>query len=469
MLAYFYSFIKKQASTKRPTSTPVTESIQLKTPTSILSPTITLTGMHTNYNYVHIPDFNRYYFISNCTVVGLTTIYDLSIDLLASYKSIIETTVSRYNRTPFKNDSVVENLYSYNNDIITSKKTVSVFTKNPCFLIDVTCPDGQGVNPTTKTLVMTEPELRVLMSKLYDTSTYGGDTLDLITQTVADPVQYIRGVRYCPFRPDVVLNTSNVKIGWTTIDFGSTPVYSIDPRYNHKHFTLTIEGFTKTRESLDTNMSNYTLYLVGHGAINIEPRFATDDITIDIYVSYDTGETYTTLSSNNVIFKQLNGRLMSPISLSAVTGSFRDSAPLPLEVYYSKKGIEDVATKTLKSIPDLGSKLMNAFSAFSSAPAVAALGVGEGIVNAHIDRKCYEIGSNGSIAEFEVNQSATLVKIACTYINTPHVLIGYSNDYIGVPTENGFYRVSQTPIAIDGLKEELDALISQMHEGFYLE
>lgn len=54
-----------------------------------------------NYNYVYIPDFNRYYFIDDIILMqGQTAIIKCSVDVLMSFKSEISSsyqTITRYN------------------------------------------------------------------------------------------------------------------------------------------------------------------------------------------------------------------------------------------------------------------------------------------------------------------------------------------------------------------------------------
>ena len=82
--------------------------VTFKNPTEILNPVITLsTNIDVEaYNYCYIPEFNRYYYISNIVSVvnGLWTI-NLSVDVLMSFKQyfakfdvILKRSQTEYNK-----------------------------------------------------------------------------------------------------------------------------------------------------------------------------------------------------------------------------------------------------------------------------------------------------------------------------------------------------------------------------------
>ena len=82
--------------------------VTFKNPTEILNPVITIsTAIDVEaYNYCYIPEFNRYYYISNITSVvnGLWTL-NLSVDVLMSFKQyfakfdvILKRSQTEYNK-----------------------------------------------------------------------------------------------------------------------------------------------------------------------------------------------------------------------------------------------------------------------------------------------------------------------------------------------------------------------------------
>ena len=92
MIVYFYTFSKRINSTAQPTGG-ASFSCVLKSPSSVTAPKISLvwsgTGNPTAYNYAYISDYGRYYWVSNWTYADRQWTADLTVDVLASYKSQI--------------------------------------------------------------------------------------------------------------------------------------------------------------------------------------------------------------------------------------------------------------------------------------------------------------------------------------------------------------------------------------------
>lgn len=83
----------------------------LRDETSIISPSILVeVSSLPRFNYVHIPEFDRYYFVSDITSVrtGLWEI-SLDVDVLMSYKEAIYDTIAFVDRNEFKyDDSIID-------------------------------------------------------------------------------------------------------------------------------------------------------------------------------------------------------------------------------------------------------------------------------------------------------------------------------------------------------------------------
>ena len=73
--------------------------IHLKGDFDLINPTVILNGDFRQYNYAHIPDLNRYYFIERFEQLNLKMIQlYLKCDILESYKSDILNSVARFKR-----------------------------------------------------------------------------------------------------------------------------------------------------------------------------------------------------------------------------------------------------------------------------------------------------------------------------------------------------------------------------------
>ena len=73
--------------------------IHLKGDFDLVNPTVILNGDFRQYNYAHIPDLNRYYFIERFEQLNLKMVQlYLKCDVLETYKSDILNSVARFKR-----------------------------------------------------------------------------------------------------------------------------------------------------------------------------------------------------------------------------------------------------------------------------------------------------------------------------------------------------------------------------------
>lgn len=80
---------------------PLLMNINLRRGMDISNPVLRLkfSGSMSQYNYAHIPEFNRYYFITDVESVNSNIwSFRLSVDVIESFKSEILSSFARYNR-----------------------------------------------------------------------------------------------------------------------------------------------------------------------------------------------------------------------------------------------------------------------------------------------------------------------------------------------------------------------------------
>lgn len=118
---YLFTFAKKENSTKQPSLTGQTPfQCDIKSPSSLISPLIEL---HSNtnpvaFNYAYIPEFRRYFFVSDWRYDRGLWFANLSVDVLATYKPYIGDTNMYITRSsaeydPYTADSFYPNTYSH--------------------------------------------------------------------------------------------------------------------------------------------------------------------------------------------------------------------------------------------------------------------------------------------------------------------------------------------------------------------
>ena len=88
----FYTFSKRINSTAQPTGG-ASYSCVIKSPSSVTAPSISIvwggSGNPSAYNYAYIADYGRFYWVNNWTFADRQWTADLSVDVLATYKSQI--------------------------------------------------------------------------------------------------------------------------------------------------------------------------------------------------------------------------------------------------------------------------------------------------------------------------------------------------------------------------------------------
>ena len=111
----FYTFSKRINSTAQPTGG-ASYSCVIKSPSSVISPKISIvwggSGNPSAYNYAYISDYGRYYWVSNWTYADRQWSADLSVDVLATYKTEIGSSNKYVLRSASQyNASVVDTMW----------------------------------------------------------------------------------------------------------------------------------------------------------------------------------------------------------------------------------------------------------------------------------------------------------------------------------------------------------------------
>ncbi len=94
--------------------------INLKASVDVVSPEIVLNGDFRGYNYAHLPDLNRYYFIDRIEQLNLKLVkLNLSCDVLETYKADILNSNARFKRN-IKNGDYQNISIDYSNQTIST-------------------------------------------------------------------------------------------------------------------------------------------------------------------------------------------------------------------------------------------------------------------------------------------------------------------------------------------------------------
>lgn len=110
---------------------PLTVNITLKNDVNIINPEIVLSGDFRGYNYAHIPELNRFYFIKSFEQINLRfgKLF-MSCDVLETYKADILNCSGTIKRDIQAGDYGEVNANSTVNDITTHKADVKLTLEN---------------------------------------------------------------------------------------------------------------------------------------------------------------------------------------------------------------------------------------------------------------------------------------------------------------------------------------------------
>lgn len=236
----FYKLQKKPNSTLLPSGAGFDLSCDIIDNNNIISPRIRVKApanfLTKEYNYVYIPDFNRYYFVVDIIWELGTWVYSLNIDVLATYKTQIGASSQYVRRSSNTFDgTITDTLYPIKNEyaqelVVESTNTLFCAAQDMTAWYVVGIIEGMSsemeayfrnsynVNPdyiyngSVVYYVLDASQLRELMSMLLGSdSIYGIPTEEIssaLAKQLINPIQYIESVRCVPFKPECVADST---------------------------------------------------------------------------------------------------------------------------------------------------------------------------------------------------------------------------------------------------------------------
>lgn len=377
-----YQFSKHRNSTEQPTVSTPTKDVSglMKTPSSIVSPVMTVKENPTGYNYCFISDLSRYYFISDITYVLGEWQLSLNVDTLASFKTAIGNTSAYVLRAAStKNGYIKDNLYSISGRHTTSVQTWSPFPISSTGYFYLTVASKSASQYALK---MNQANFDTLV---HDLLGYGSDASlwqtveqSLMNQTF-NPIQYITNVYWSPLSFSTNAGGAGLQVG----DYPTNAAYSyiMDKYAVYSHsFTITDHPQAATVGTY-VNMAPYSEYIIsagGFGNINVPADLMTEaSNTVDLNICVDTRNGSATLVAmcNGVRFARLTGSVGVQVPISQVSrdllggatsiasGLLSLAAGNPLGAANVLGGIQGIAGSNVSTTGALGS-LANLYDNF---------------------------------------------------------------------------------------------------------
>lgn len=200
-----FTLSKKTNSTLRPAGNGRVVSIQIKSPCSILNPTLEGATYYPE-NYCFIPLWNRYYFINEKTYINGAWTYSLSVDTLATYRTEIGSTSMFVLRSSASFDgSLIDSMYPLKAENSMREMEFGELKsfRQGYFVISVI-----GANSNNGGEIIYQMGAETFQSILTELLLYadGRDWTDVpegAKLSVMNPTQYITSCRWYPYPFDV--------------------------------------------------------------------------------------------------------------------------------------------------------------------------------------------------------------------------------------------------------------------------
>lgn len=323
-----YAFDKKLNSTARPAaSTPMLgTSCELKAPTSVYMPVMVfddLVGEHdidiVIYTYAYIPEFKRYYFITNWTYNAGRWVASMECDTLATFKNEIGATTAYVLRAANACDpNIIDGKLttvatSDRSDTMsfdhvtspwkTSQDVSNAAYSNGYYRVAIANDDSAAIGSISY-YAFSPAAMRELFDKLYASPTWMGITDTSLSadlqKLMFNPIQYIVDIMWIPMSFDTsgLTSTQSIPIGWWSISLTTNSCYKITSSRMAQGSTVTFTNFIHPQQT-DTyhdwlSLAPYTRYCVefqpfGMFELDSTKIYGAYGIELEYYVDLMTG------------------------------------------------------------------------------------------------------------------------------------------------------------------------------------
>lgn len=385
----FYTVSKRRNSTKLPTGSGASYTCTLKEATSTSRPQIMIkwpgtSGTPAAYNYAYIADFGRYYWVNGWTFTDRQWVADLSVDVLATYKSAIGNSTKYILRAysdidPYAPDNkypVLEPVEII--DFAVSGIGWAVKFDGGRFVVGVIGAGNTFNAGGVGYYVVDSGGLQSLIDACFtksmdvwtSTTSLGGTIGEVLNKygenlekSLANPVQFINSICWVPFIPSTS-GTSSIKLG--NIDTNVSGGLLSDPVHTDT-FTASVNIFNSGRYAWPNlePFIRYTLHI---------PPFADMDIPADWLLPNPLSSAGTGSISGEIYTDVTNGLSIMQVKDSLAGVVYSSSAQLGIPITLAGSSIDYAG-----QIKAAASTVSSGIGAFFN-PAGSIAGVTSGIV-----------------------------------------------------------------------------------------
>lgn len=217
-----YRFGKNENELKIPSGAGTEVDCYLKESTSVLKPVLILDFNPAIYNYLYIPDFKRYYFITDVRFIGNETFeMQASCDVMGSWReSILNSTQYITRSASGWNKDILDNMFpataGMKKNVLWSQQLTAISDfKTGIFVLGV-LGNKSGIDSLPVSYyALSYEQFKSLNAFLYNKESYGTMISDDIVKAFFNPLDYIVSCVFIPIKIDTEewLST-NIEFGW---------------------------------------------------------------------------------------------------------------------------------------------------------------------------------------------------------------------------------------------------------------
>lgn len=510
----FYSFTKRSNSTAQPsTGAETVLSCQLKEETNMVNPTLVINAVpvawNPIWNYVQIPDFNRYYFINNWRWLNGVWECDCICDVLASFKTEIGNLSEYVLRSSAEyNGQVVDMQYPTTAETVVNATMLDGLFQavyaGGYYVLGVISNDAANAMGAVTYYQMTPAQLADLKQYMMSDTFLADQGLDVQTvtdvlpnellKTLYDPYKYIASCVWMPFSmseiPASWKTLESIAFGWWTPTAGGTAIqgYRINPNgfvatlyANNANGRIPVYGHPQRFDRgvfLDhAPFVDRMLYYPPFGSIpiNDDSIIGGDFIRVQVKVDLVLGDAVLEVYHdrplgndeyiNMGIIARVSAPLAVPIQLAQSTIDINGSVTAAETL-----AIQGTVAAFMGSAAKNGSTIGGMLETFGDTVrgAVSSTFSAIGDVVQNPVGQLQTSGTNGSVAQYSTNPY---------FVQKSRIVAADDNPQKGRPlcdvrilnTIPGFIMVDTPDVPIAAMESERQQIIAFLSSGFYYE
>ena len=463
-----YTFSKKENSTARPTGSSREFACIIKTGSGILRPVISLdigrTESPAKYNYAYIPTFNRYYFIEEWYFENALWSAQLSVDVLATYKTAIGSSSLYVLRAADQYDGrIVDNLYPTKVNSTFQSTTINTPWENSADGLYIIGAVGkQSVFGSVNYFALTRSQLQTLMSQLLDntvTSANGfnfSEASQALQLAIVDPLQYIKSAIFLPVSDAGGISSPGMTIFNYPILVQSKLI--VNPAITYTWTMATKKHPQTAARGNYVNTGPYTkatLMFPPFGVIDLDTTVLCNvsEITITVRLDIPTGLGILEIYANNILLNKVESQIGVPIQLAQVTRDYVGAI-----------------SSTIGAIGSAAGAVASGLTGNVAGAVSGGIGAASGIGNAAMSLipRANTMGSGGSYAQLLENPRLDFQFFEC--VDDDIAQNGRPLCQVKrIDTLSGYMLIQDGDVPTTGTAEENRSIRSYLEGGFYYE